>query len=484
MTEEKSEAVTPSAMPAALANQDKMRSLINSIDIETLKKMKIMQAMENQKKADSLPMLRPEVKWAQNPEALSLSISLSQIIRPDVKINGDTLEFTASGIGASGERRNYEFEINFFDHVDRGFMVRMQPTAVQLIVKKDRESCYMWKQLTRDKKPQFLKIDTERWIDPEDIKFRTPEEIEALRLQNMSEREKAIEERYKQVMFAEESKFQAAEASQELTKKAYLFAYSLVMFLGYFFILSRLFYSVITMQEEFFSRAYLPTAQCINALHVLAFFEAVHCYFGFTGGKVPMVLLQCIGRALICLYLHHHQRAQTSTFIFVLFVAWSLGEVLRYPYYMSTIIRKRMPRLEWIRYTAFIVLYPIGCIGELGVISATIAAITEPIIEILEAEGSGEGSGAGEPETIIHIQEIGQFYYFLKAHMCILPIAVLFLMIAMFKKRSSALATGAKIDARINQVKSENDTKMQELEKKFISQQVTQMKSTGDKKDE
>ena len=37
-----------------------------------------------------------------------------------------------------------------------------------------------------------------------------------------------------------------------------------------------------------------------------------------------------------------------------------------------------MPRLEWIRYTAFIVLYPIGCIGELGVISATIAAITEP----------------------------------------------------------------------------------------------------------
>ena len=33
----------------------------------------------------------------------------------------------------------------------------MQPTAVQLIVKKDRESCYIWKQLTRDKKPQFLK---------------------------------------------------------------------------------------------------------------------------------------------------------------------------------------------------------------------------------------------------------------------------------------------------------------------------------------
>ena len=37
-----------------------------------------------------------------------------------------------------------------------------------------------------------------------------------------------------------------------------------------------------------------------------------------------------------------------------------------------------MPQLEWLRYTAFLVLYPIGLIGELGVIHATIFDITEP----------------------------------------------------------------------------------------------------------
>ena len=74
-----------------------------------------------------------------------------------MKINGDTLEFSASGVGASGERRNYEFELDFYDHVDKGFMVRPTPTAVQLIIKKDRESCYMWKQLVRGQKPKFLK---------------------------------------------------------------------------------------------------------------------------------------------------------------------------------------------------------------------------------------------------------------------------------------------------------------------------------------
>ena len=76
----------------------------------------------------------------------------------------------------------------------------------------------MWKQLTRGNKPQFLKsnykrhpkrittrilVDTERWVDPDDVKFRTPEEMEKMRQEQLSERERIIEERYKQVMFAE-----------------------------------------------------------------------------------------------------------------------------------------------------------------------------------------------------------------------------------------------------------------------------------------
>ena len=75
----------------------------------------------------------------------------------------------------------------------------------------------MWKKLTRGDKPQFLKsikkplsinkysfsVDTERWVDPDDVKFRTPEEMEKMRQEQLSERERIIEERYKQVMFAE-----------------------------------------------------------------------------------------------------------------------------------------------------------------------------------------------------------------------------------------------------------------------------------------
>ena len=41
-------------------------------------------------------------------------------------------------------------------------------------------------------------------------------------------------------------------------------------------------------------------------------------------------------------------------------------------------MRKRMPRLEWLRYSAFVLLYPLGCAGEIGVIEATIKHMTEP----------------------------------------------------------------------------------------------------------
>lgn len=49
-------------------------------------------------------------------------------------------------------------------------------------------------------------VDTERWIDPDDIKYRSPEEIEEMRQKQMSDRERMIEQKYKQVMFAEGKK--------------------------------------------------------------------------------------------------------------------------------------------------------------------------------------------------------------------------------------------------------------------------------------
>ncbi|CAN0436188.1 unnamed protein product, partial [Hapterophycus canaliculatus] len=55
-----------------------------------------------------------------------------------------------------------------------------------------------------------------------------------------------------------------------------------------------------------------------------------------------------------------------SVWVLVMFSAWATSEVIRYPFYALSIAGMCPPALQWLRYTAFIVLYPLGFAGELG----------------------------------------------------------------------------------------------------------------------
>lgn len=46
-------------------------------------------------------------------------------------------------------------------------------------------------------------------------------------------------------------------------------------------------------------------------------------------------------------------------------LAWSITEIIRYSYYTLNIINSVPYILIWLRYTTFIILYPIGVTGEL-----------------------------------------------------------------------------------------------------------------------
>jgi very-long-chain (3R)-3-hydroxyacyl-CoA dehydratase len=46
-------------------------------------------------------------------------------------------------------------------------------------------------------------------------------------------------------------------------------------------------------------------------------------------------------------------------------LAWSVTEVIRYAYYVVNLLNLNVWSLTWLRYTLFIVLYPLGGTGEL-----------------------------------------------------------------------------------------------------------------------
>ena len=57
--------------------------------------------------------------------------------------------------------------------------------------------------------------------------------------------------------------------------------------------------------------------------------------------------------------------AQTSFGLTLVLLAWCLVEIFRYSYYAVNLINVNLSILTWMRYTLFIILYPMGVTGEL-----------------------------------------------------------------------------------------------------------------------
>lgn len=59
----------------------------------------------------------------------------------------------------------------------------------------------------------------------------------------------------------------------------------------------------------------------------------------------------------------HTQVHQTAALGFV-FVHWAVVDLIRYPFYLLNMVRACPPLLKWMRYSEFIVMYPISFTSE------------------------------------------------------------------------------------------------------------------------
>ncbi|KAH7296134.1 hypothetical protein KP509_26G010700 [Ceratopteris richardii] len=92
-----------------------------------------------------------------------------------------------------------------------------------------------------------------------------------------------------------------------------------------------------------------------------ASFEVVHASVGLVPSGVLVSFLQWGERydwrtAVVC----NIKEIQRFPSVFITFMAWSLIEVICYPQYALITIGLCPRWLSWLRYTAFIPLYPIG----------------------------------------------------------------------------------------------------------------------------
>lgn len=97
--------------------------------------------------------------------------------------------------------------------------------------------------------------------------------------------------------------------------------------------------------------------------------EIVHSAVGLAGGGIAAAVIQALGRGVVLFALipYVSTGAIPCSVTGTLVVAWALGDVFRYAFYISTILSRNIDPpyiLLRARYSLFLVLYPVGMTAE------------------------------------------------------------------------------------------------------------------------
>ncbi|KAK6142109.1 hypothetical protein DH2020_006977 [Rehmannia glutinosa] len=142
-------------------------------------------------------------------------------------------------------------------------------------------------------------------------------------------------------------------------RNSYLFFYNLFQAFGWGLSLFRILSNFISANSV--TGTFSSAGELICLLQSLAFLEVIHGAIGIVPSGFLLPLLQWGGRIhfLLAIVRRIHE-VQELPSVFITFIAWSLSEVIRYSHYALNCLGSPPNWVTFIRYNAFIVLYPIG----------------------------------------------------------------------------------------------------------------------------
>ncbi|RCV17392.1 hypothetical protein SETIT_3G216300v2 [Setaria italica] len=141
--------------------------------------------------------------------------------------------------------------------------------------------------------------------------------------------------------------------------KLYLVCYNSLQALGWFIALLRLLPCLAHPVSA--HSAYAVAGDLICFLQTCAILETVHAAIGLVPTAPLLTVLQWGGRThFVLAVVRQIPQVQSSPSVFITFMAWSIAEVIRYSHYALTTLKVCPSWVTYLRYTAFIPLYPIG----------------------------------------------------------------------------------------------------------------------------
>jgi len=153
-------------------------------------------------------------------------------------------------------------------------------------------------------------------------------------------------------------------------KRAYLLLYNSAQVYGWLFMLVQ---CLLAFQRSYHSGSLVPLTKIYSAcdwyllvFQTAAILEIFHAMFGIVKANPVLTGFQVFSRLFVTWGIVYSVRQTQSHYsVLICVFAWSLTEVIRYSYYAFSLFNAAPYFLTWCRYTFFIVLYPIGVVGEL-----------------------------------------------------------------------------------------------------------------------
>uniref|UniRef100_T1JCW2 Very-long-chain (3R)-3-hydroxyacyl-CoA dehydratase n=1 Tax=Strigamia maritima TaxID=126957 RepID=T1JCW2_STRMM len=155
-----------------------------------------------------------------------------------------------------------------------------------------------------------------------------------------------------------------SKRNQSNLVKAYLLGYNLIQFVGWSVIL---YLSISNVNENRrLDSIWKDVVFWVKIFQTAAILEVVHSAIGIIPSNPLMTFMQIYSRVFVVWgIIVPVERAKLSLGIPCLMCAWTITETIRYSYYFLNLFSSVPSALSWCRYTFFILLYPLGVLGEL-----------------------------------------------------------------------------------------------------------------------
>jgi len=164
--------------------------------------------------------------------------------------------------------------------------------------------------------------------------------------------------------------------------KAYLVAYNTIQTLGWSFLLFQMASHLLSGGEV--ATLYANTKLSLQIFQTGAVLEIFHAILGLVRSSVQVTTQQVFSRVyVVWAILYMCPTSQLSLGFPLLLFAWTITEIIRYSMYAVSLVGNPPFFLTWLRYTFFIIAYPVGVSGELiCMYTALLQAMQQDILSV------------------------------------------------------------------------------------------------------